>query len=235
MNNTPIPNMMFHPTSPQEVLDVLHVAMMRFGKLASASTVEQLRDAVRLGYCPAWFVISDDPNLDYYVYHGEDKSPPRDYSDFNDYFKHYPVISITDFLNDRVTKDGKVRHVHADLIEWFMASKDNEVEFKSAAGGWTRASTPNWRTETEYRKVEPEIKHQKRHQHDVLVEWANDQSLVLQGFIQSEWRDIKDGDLIDPTSYNLRIKPSNLVELEKQALAIIANPALLEMIQKLNN
>lgn len=227
-----IPNMVFYPKSAQAALAILRKAAERFSKLTSSTTFGQLRDAVDTGYCPSWFVISDDPNLDYYVYYGI-----GDISDhhLSGYFNEYPIINGSDFLNDRVSSDGKVRHIHAELIEWFMASEDNKIEFRTQSGDWVAASSPNWFTETEYRKAPPEVNYHKRHQHDVLVEWANDQSLVLQCYIDDSWRDIKDGDIIDSSNLSLRIKPSELVELEKQALAIIANPALMKMINKLNN
>lgn len=237
MNEDVIPSMMFHPASSEEVIKIVEALRNRYPKLYDAGTpLDLLRDA-RNGYCPGWFTVSDDQNLDYYIYYGSGNVIESEV-DFRDpggeltkgYFFDYPVIAIEDFLAGRVTDTGKVRHIHADLIEWFMASVENRVEFQpEGSNGWFPASAPNWRTTSKYRKLD--VSSNPRPQQHTIVAWANDQSLMLQVKRHSGWVNVDDGDTIDVECTDLRVTTKELTELEKQAASILANPELMELIK----
>lgn len=239
MNEEIIPSMMFHPKSCEEVIKVVEALRSRYPKLHDAGTPLDLMAEARNGYCPGWFTVSDDMDLFYYIYYGSgnDIKSEVDSCDGVDiltksYFRDYPIIEIDDFLAGHVTDSGKVRHPHADLIEWFMASADNHVEFKPAGGDvWYPASAPNWRKSSKYRKVVANTNNPRPHQ-AAIVAWANDQSLILQVARRSGWVNINDGDTFDVDCSTLRAVPKELSELEKQADAILANPELMEIIKR---
>lgn len=238
MNEDIIPSMMFHPASSEEVIKIVEALRNRYPKLHDAGTPLDLMAEARNGYCPGWFTVSDDANLDFYIYYGSGNviESEVDYRYERGeltkvHFFDYPVITITDFLAGRVTDTGKVRHIHADMIEWFMSSTDNHVEFQpEGSSGWFTASAPNWRTTSQYRKVINTNK--ARPQRDVMVAWANDQSLTLQVMQRDGWVDINNGDTINVDCTALRTTTKELTELEKQAESILANPELMELIKR---